>query len=98
MSHMRKGVTLLEDQDDLTELAGVFYEGGKTVMKVQATAFPTVFNLQVLGADKTTWVTASATITANGLTVMDLAPGLYRMIMTTGSMTNGYVNLDPVPN
>lgn len=98
MSNSRKGVVILVDQDDLTELPGVFYEGGLTVMKVHATVFPTTFNLQVLGADGTTWVTASANITANGLTILTLAPGKYRMIMTTGTMTNGHVNLDPVPN
>lgn len=75
--------------------AGVQYSGGRTVLSIIGT-LATTTKLQMLGPDSSTWFDL-ATISAAGATVYDLAPGQYRITLTSGSPSGIYASLIKVP-
>jgi len=94
---VRKGVALLSDKDDLTEEAGIKYEGGESAIVVIAASFPSTLQLQLLGPDSTTWIDVGSNLTANGVTIITLTEGTYRMFLNGGTATDVFVNLDQIP-
>ena len=54
--------------------------GGKYAVSVIASTFGTV-TLEVLGPDGTTYLTALTAFSANGFAVVDLPPGLFKLVI-----------------
>ena len=91
------GVRLLDNKNDLAEEDWKPFNGGRTVLSVVATSFPTTLQLQFLGPDGLTAVSLGANIVANGFTSFDLPAGSYRMILTGGTATAVYATISTVP-
>lgn len=73
----------------------VTFAGGRAVLVVLATAYPTTLKLQMLGKDGATAIDV-ATVTANGITAYDLPPGSYRMFVSGGAPSGIYADLASV--
>lgn len=83
-------VTLLSDKDNLTEEAYKYYEGGRSVLVVQATSYPTTLNFQLKGPDGNPITLNAETINADSVTSYDLPAGEYRMELDGGTATDVY--------
>lgn len=91
------GITLLEDEDALGTGDWVRYPGGRTVLTIQATTYPTTTTLELKGPDGNK-ITISGNLTTAGDTIViyDLPPGSYRIVRATGTCTDMYVRLNTV--
>lgn len=82
--------------------AAVQWPGGRGFFTVVATFGPGSVSLQYLGANGTTWITASdvagaaATLTANGGVLFELPPGSIRAAVTTSTAV--YANAARIPS
>ena len=92
MAGHSSAIQLLENKDDLVAEDWQFWVGGRSALVVQATSYPTTLGLQLLGRDGQA-IAASANITADGITSLDLPPGQYRMNLATGTATDVYATL-----
>ena len=95
MGHAR-AIPLLSNKDDLLEEPWQTWEGGRSVLVVEASSFPTTLQLQLQGPNGTA-ISLGSNITANGVASHDLPAGSYRMILTGGTATDVYVRLCRVP-
>jgi hypothetical protein len=59
--------------------------GGKYEFAVSATFSAGNVQLQTLSLDGSTWINAGSSVTANGIATLDLAPGQYRIAITTAT-------------
>jgi hypothetical protein len=59
--------------------------GGKFEFAVSATFGGGNVQLQTLSLDGSTWINAGSSVTTNGISTLDLAPGQYRIAITTAS-------------
>lgn len=92
MSHSQ-AVNLLTDKDNLTEEAGQFFSGGRGVLVLSGSSYPTTLNLQYQNRDDV-WITLNAaTLDADGIYSYDLPAGMYRMFLDGGTATNIYATL-----
>jgi len=91
------GVTLLEDEDALGTSGWVYFQGGRTVLTIQATTYPTTTTLELMGPDGNK-ITVSGNLTTAGdaIVVYDLPPGSYRIVRATGTCTDMYARLNTV--
>ena len=76
--------------------SGLPWTGGKTSLVVMATTYPTTCRLELLGKDGATWI-AIQTVTANGITALDLPAGTYRFYMNGGTALGVYADLVSIP-
>ena len=65
------------------------WTGGRASLIVTGATFPTALLLQILGLDGATWMTVQS-VTANGVTPLDLPSGLYRAFASAGSPSACY--------
>jgi hypothetical protein len=72
------------------------WPGGRAILVIMATTFPTTTELQLLGQDGATWITL-VTPTVNGITALDAPAGSYRIKMTGGAPVAVYADLVHVP-
>jgi hypothetical protein len=69
--------------------------GGKYELAAAATWGGGNVQLEALAGDASTWLNVGSAITTNGVTVFDLAPGQYRLAVTTA--TSAYLALTTIP-
>lgn len=93
----RDGALLAQNNSTLAPTTPVRFMGGRAALAVVATAFPTTCQLQVLGPDGVTWLNEGANITANGVTILDLHEGQYRMNLAGVGVTGLYAALACIP-
>jgi len=92
MSGHAQAIALLTDKDSLTEDAWQTWAGGRSVLVVEASSFPTTLQLQLLSPNGTA-INVGSNITANGVISYDLPAGSYRMNLNGGTATNVHVTL-----
>jgi hypothetical protein len=59
--------------------------GGKYEFSVAATFGGGNVQLQTLSLDGSTWINAGSSVTVNGISTLELAPGQYRIAITTAT-------------
>lgn len=69
--------------------------GGKYQTAIVATFGGGSVGLQQLGPDGTTWLIAATAVTANGVAVIDLTPGVFRFAIVTA--TGVFITLARIP-
>ena len=75
-------------------IAGVTIKGGRYVLVLNATTFPSTCALQVLARDQSTWISMNGSAySANQVTAYDLPAGQVRMSMAGGSAAALYACL-----
>ena len=93
-----RSVTLAKNAVATADQNAVTWVGGRCVLVLIATAFPTTCKLQMLGQDGQTWVDINGTTySANQVTPYDLPAGQYRMHLSGGTTTGLYADLVSVP-
>lgn len=95
MSHSQS-VTLFSNVDAATTGAWVNYSGGRSVLVVQATTYPTTLNFQYLGPDGNAITLNASTINADSVTAYDLPAGQYRMVSAGGTSADIYAVISRV--
>lgn len=68
----------------------VFWEGGRGMLVIKATAYPTTTKLQYLSKGGAIDL---VTITTDGIYVFDLPAGQYQLFMNAGTATSLYADL-----
>lgn len=95
MSHAQ-AVTLYNNVDAAGAGTWKFYSGGRSVLVVQATTYPTTLSFQYKGPDGNPITLNGSTINADGVTAYDLPAGEYRMLSSGGSPTDMYAVISRV--
>jgi len=91
-----RSATLLENVGSVADGSWVRWEGGRTALMVSYTTKPTTLTLDIRGKDGD--AVSISTISAQGLTSVDLPTGQYRMGMSGGSASAIYADLYLIPH
>jgi len=96
MGHAR-GVILLNNKDSVVTSGDEFnWEGGRSVVTVSATVFPTICQLQLKFVTGN-FINVGPNFTANAVSDgLDLPAGTYRMHVSGGTATDVYATLNRV--
>ena len=95
---MRQGVNLTENNSTVADTTPVFFPGGRSVLVLIASTFPTTLKLMMVGPDGSTGIALNGTTySANQVTAYDLPEGMYYLHMASGSASEIYASLVQVP-
>lgn len=94
----RGSAKLATNNTGAADTTPVYWTGGRCVLVLIATTYPSTCKLQTLGQDTTTWIDINASAyTANQVTAYDLPPGQYRMHLSGGTAAALYADLIAIP-
>lgn len=99
---MQQGAAVLASNvSSVANQTGMEFIGGKAVVVVEATTYPTSLSLQTQGPSGK-WVNCNSlagtsAITADGIVVYDLPRGQYRAAMSGGTVAALYMVLTRIP-
>lgn len=92
-----RAVVLCENVDAAVDSTPVAWQGGRSVIVIEAAAYGTTVKLQCQGPNGA-WIDINGTTySANQVTAYDLPAGQYRMHITGGTTTDLYARLVSVP-
>lgn len=92
----QKAANLCDNIAAVADTAPVMFLGGKGVLIVEATTYPTTCILQTQSRS-TKWVNVGSNISSDGLYSLDLPAGMYRIHMAGGAVAAFYATLVSVP-
>lgn len=83
----------------VADQADVQWQGGRTAFVIVASTYPTTCKLQMKMPDGSTYVDVNGTtVSANALPVLyDLAAGIYRLHLASGTVAGMYASMVSVP-
>ena len=93
-----RGIALAKNISVVAAQPQVTWQGGRSILSIFATTFPSTCQLQYLGKDSSTWIAVnSSSFSANQLISYDLPAGQYRINMSGGSVSGLYADLVTIP-